>query len=34
MHAAVPAAVVEASRLHLRGQDALGTAGKIPALHE
>jgi purine-nucleoside phosphorylase len=30
--AAVPAAVVEASHLHCRGQDALATAGKVPAL--
>ena len=30
--AAVPAAVVGASRPHLRGQDALATAGKMPAL--
>src|ERR1700674_4749471 len=30
--AAVPAAVVGASRPHRRGQDALATAGKMPAL--
>ncbi len=30
--AAVPAAVVRASRPHSRGRDALGTAGKMPAL--
>jgi len=30
--AAVPAAVVGASRPHPRGQDALATAGKMPAL--
>jgi hypothetical protein len=29
--AAVPAAVVGASRPHRRGQDALATAGKVPA---
>ena len=31
--AAAPAAVVKASRLHKRGQDALLTAGRMPALH-
>jgi len=31
--AAVPAAVVRASRPHERGQDALATAGRMPALH-
>ena len=31
--AAVPAAVVGASRPHRRGQDALATAGKMLALH-
>ena len=30
--AAAPAAVVKASRLHKRGQDALVTAGRMPAL--
>jgi hypothetical protein len=32
--AAVPAAVRRASRPPRRGQDALGTAGKMPALHK
>jgi hypothetical protein len=32
--AAVPAAVVAASRRHLRGQDAPATAGKLPALQK
>ncbi len=32
--AAVPAAVVRASRPHRRGQDALGTTGRMPALHK
>jgi len=32
--AAVPAAVVGASRPHRRGQDALATASKMPALPE
>jgi hypothetical protein len=32
--AAVPAAVVAASRPHLRGQDAPATAGKLPALQK
>ena len=32
--AAVSAAVVGASRPHLRGQDALATAGRLPALRK